>query len=486
MGGYGEPFLIACDRMLAGRLLDQLPLGGRIAQARTLVSRDESLLPDDVLKFRVDGGPLLKDLMATINAGNNPAAQPSLQSVESVEAKVSALALSRIQLPEIAVPSLDTEKPMAALHERTGMLTFVSVGNRVYGVLAADGKIVMWDVPGANRLPGEIGRLLKAIGVGKNRGKRIAEDDSWKEAGAAIRDRLLPDDTILTSSRFDQLIVVPDGPLWYLPFEILPLKQLSQEDQPENPEPTEDAAIPLLGEKIAVRYAATPGLAMKPVAPPATNKAIGLASSKFFAPRDPEMEESMLQGIVDGMKEPVRLPLSADVPSSFLGGRVGHLVVAAAQNANLKNPLSANVGGYDRSSPQGSLAAWIRFPAKAPASVAMMGFRTPVDQGQMGDGNEIFMMLAGLQVAGVRDILISRWAVGGESSAMMLRELTQELPFIGLRESFARARVVLQNSALDPSAEPLLARAEADIEDLSGSYPLFWAGYLISAPDVEN
>ncbi len=437
-GGYTEPFIIACDKMLAGRFLDQLPLGGRVSQVRTLVSRDADLLPKDVVAFRDDGGQALKELLASVVNENNP----TPVSVEAMEARATALALDRIEFPEITIPSLDTEKPASTLPERTGLLTFVSVGNRVYGSLASNGKIVMWDIAGASRLPGEIGRLLKAIGVGKTRGKRIPENDDWKEAAVSLRQRLIPDESMLEKSGFDNLIVVPDGPLWYLPMEILPVG---------------DAKSPLVGEKMSVRYAATPGLAIKPVAPQSDNEAIGFVSARFFSPRELEIDESMQQSMIDGMKEPVRLPLASDAPSSFLGGRVGHLVIAATQNANLKQPLATNIAGYDRSSPYGTLGAWIRFPAAAPSSVVMMGMRSPIDQGQMGDGNDVFMMLAGLQVASVRDILISRWAVGGESSAMLLRELTQELPFIGLRESFTRAKIILQNSALDPSAEPLLA-----------------------------
>ena len=462
-GGYSEPLLIACDDMLAGRFLDQLPIGGRIAHVRTLVSRDTDLLPADAVAFRDNGGPAIKNLLASVGNENDP----TPASTEAVEASATALALDRIEFPSIAIPSLDSEKPVSKLSERTGMLTFVSVGNRVYGCMASDGKVVMWDIPAASRLPGEIARLLKAIGVGKNRGKRIAEDEQWKEAAVELRKRLIPNDSILSNAGFDSLIVVPDGPLWYLPMEILPIA---------------DAASPLLGEKMSVRYAATPGLAIKPVANPSKNQATGFVSAKFFSPREPEIDESIQQGIVDVMKQAVRLPTASNAPSSFLGGRIGHLVIAATQNANMKRPLLTNIAGYDRSSPYGTLSSWIRFPAATPSSVVLMGMRTPVDQGQMGDGNEVFTLLAGLQVAGVRDVLVSRWAVGGESSAILLRELTQELPFTGLRESYSRSRVILQNAGLDPSAEPLLARAEADVEGLSGKYPLFWAGYLVSSP----
>ena len=114
----------------------------------------------------------------------------------------------------------------------------------------------------------------------------------------------------------------------------------------------------------------------------------------------------------------------------------------------------------------------------------MSAFRTSVDFGQMGTGDEMFMTLCALNSAGVRSVLISRWAVGGESSAIALRELLQEVPFTGLLGAWQRARMVLRQSELDPSAEPLLKQSEHDREGLSGNEPLFWSGYLVSAPHL--
>ena len=149
---------------------------------------------------------------------------------------------------------------------------------------------------------------------------------------------------------------------------------------------------------------------------------------------------------------------------------------------NLKAPLVMNVAPYDQGNPAGTVAGWMRFPADVPRSVVLAGFRTPVGTGQMGTGDEVFMTLCGLHGAGVRSVLLSRWAVGGESASIALRELVQELPFTGMNASWQRARMVLRRSELDPAAEPLLTQADHEFEGLTGDQPLFWAGYLISAP----
>jgi hypothetical protein len=459
--GEADPLLVAGDAMLAARFQQRLPLGGRIAQVRALAGTDDSLLDPAVVELRNKLGRDMSELRAAALAGGVDPAQN-----DALEAKACAIAVSRVALPRISPPVLDEKLPVAKLPARTGLLTFINAGNQLYAAFAADGKVSTWTIAGANRLPNEVAQLLREIGVGKARGNRLPENDSWREAASKLRSRLIPDDQQLSAERFDELIVVPDGPLWYLPFEILPVS---------------DSQSPLLGDQLAVRYAPTPGLAIKTTALPADNPTIGLSAELFFAPRDPEQNETMIKSLLDVIGQPVRLPQTPMIPTSLLEANVGHLVIAATRSSE-KDTLLTSIATYDRDSPYGTLAAWMRFPLQVPRSVVLFGMRTPVDQGQMGSGEEIFMTLCALHVSGVRSVLLSRWAVGGESSAIALRELVQELPFAGLNSSWARARSVLRQSELNPESEPLLIKSEHARQGLTGDQPLFWAGYLLSSP----
>lgn len=459
-GGYAEPLLLASDMMLSSRFQQRLPLGGRIAQLRTLAWVDDSVLDKKTVEWRNKLGRPMAELRAA-------AADPA--QAGNLEAKACALAVARITLPQTLPPLLSEERPVAKLPTRTGLLTFTASGNRLFATISTNGKTSMWTVAGGSRLSAEIGRLLKAIGVGKTRGKRIPEDDSWREAAVDLRRHLIPDDAVLSEDQFDELIIVPDGSLWYLPFEILP---------------TQEKDSDLLGDKIAIRYMPTPGMALQSLAPPPASRVVGLCADLFFAPRDPEQNEAMIQSIMDVMNDPMRLPQSNQTPTSLLGDAIGHLVVAAPRSINPQNPLIMSPAPYDQDTAAGTLAAWMRFPTPSPRNVVLFGTRTPVGVGQMGTGDELFTALCGLYASGVRSVLLSRWAVGGESSAIALRELVQELPFIGLGSAWNRARMVLRRSELDPAAEPLLIQSEHDMEGLTGDQPLFWSGYLMSAPHL--
>ena len=135
--------------------------------------------------------------------------------------------------------------------------------------------------------------------------------------------------------------------------------------------------------------------------------------------------------------------------------------------------MSTPVSVYDGKSELGTLRAWLRLPAVVPQTIVLAGLRTPVDFGQFTDGHEVFTLLAGLHAAGVNEVLMSRWAVGGESSATLLRELSQEIPHTDLIAAFKRSRAVLRNTELSPEGEPLIGRADKDIAGLSGEAPVF-------------
>lgn len=466
--GYSDKFLIAVDALMADRFNSQLPLGGRLSQIRVLSRTADADLDPDVIAMRDQSGPSIKQLRASVSA----VPRPDLQQVNDWESAACQIALGRSQLPQVMPPPLDLKRPIAKLPRRTALLTFVQIGNKMHGMLAADGKISVWNVAGSGRLHSEVGRLLRGIGVGKNRGTRISDGNEWRTAASAIRRHLLPKDQTISADELDHLIVVPDGPLWYVPFELLPLTD-------------DDDDSDLLGDRISISYAPTPGLALNRIESQNNSRAIGIASGPLFAPKDGELNKVAIQSIIDVVPEPIDLAANTNEPSGLFGQSIGHFVVAAPRNATSKSlTTTMQLSPHDSDTPYGTLAGWIRFPAIVPRSVIMVGLRTPIDGGKMGTGQELFMTMCSLNAAGVENVLLSRWAVGGESTAILLREFLQELPFDGMQNAWNRAKLLLRRSELDPSSEPLLTKADREHVGLTGDVPLFWSGYLISAKQV--
>ena len=254
-----------------------------------------------------------------------------------------------------------------------------------------------------------------------------------------------------------------------MPFEILPI---------------EDRDSPLLGDKLKITYAATPALAIYPTALKTGNPVIALTAGKFFAPRETETNELMVQSIVDSLAAGavLRLPAEAAIPTSRSGEVAGHLMIGETTTPNSSSMLDSPLAEHETSMRFGRIRSWLGYPPVAPHSVFLAGFRSHLDTSQAVSGNELLQTIAALQYSGVRDVIISRWAVGGESTALIMREYAQEVPFLGPPGALARAKNVLRRSELSPLGEPTLSKSDQDRETLTGNEPFFWSSYLLATP----
>ncbi len=462
--------LVHCDSLLRARFVSALPLGGRVQHIRRLASGDASQL--DAVALGVLAKPPVKLRMMTeiLATPAPPPGSPELAARgRSLESLATQLALSRGVVPQTAPRPLGDSSALRNLPAGHGMLSFTDVGGTLIGSLVSGSEIQVWNVPASRQLSTEVGKVLRGIGANVPRGNlsRLDDDANWKADAAKLRQKLIPDDRLAELGRLQHVTIVPDGVLWYLPMELLPLG---------------DADAALLGEQVSVRYAPTLGLAIHPAGPVNPQLPIGTVSQLFFAPRDGNLNSSLMTQLADALEQHVALPGTPATASSQLGHSISCLAVLAAVTPNPATPLATAVSLYDTGATTGSLAAWLRFPAQPPATLYLPGFRTAAGGAQLGDGRELFMTLTALHTAGVRDILISRWPVGGESTALLSREFLQELPFEGIEPAWRRAVQTLRQAPLNPETEPLLGAKDQKRESLQGNHPLFWAGYLLVSP----
>ncbi len=464
--------LVRTDTLLAERFSQTLPMAGRVAHVRALANADDKALSDDQRLFRNQGPPEFKRLRQLVLANAKLVPETVNEGVvaqlgKEQESVATLIALSRGTLPRLAPPRVDEKAPIETLPKRTALVSFAFAGNRLHATFSLNGKTQMWTVNNTTRMPAMIASVLRSIGVGKTRGSRLPEDTTWRKDAATLMKLLFPDASLFAGTDIDHLVIVPDGALWYLPLEMLPMDGADSE---------------MLGDKISVRYAATPGLALKPVPIRRRNPAVGIVASRFFAPREMEVNTAITQSIIDAAEGSILLPVAGMPPTTMLGIAMDSLIVAAPSVVDTSNPFAMSVLPYEAGKPHAALGAWLQFPSQVPATLALAGFRSQAEAARLGDGRDLFMVLCALHTAGVRDVLISRWAVGGESTAIALREFSQELPFSGMVDAWGRARMVLRRTDLDPQTEPLLTHADKDLERVTGEEPLFWAGYLLSSP----
>ncbi|MGV3485991.1 MAG: CHAT domain-containing protein [Planctomycetaceae bacterium] len=467
-----EELLVLIDALHRQRFLATQSLGGRVLQARRLAATDKTLLPEKAAAAMLKSPPAMLQMMDLLATPPPLPGTPELaQRGQRLESLAAQLALQRGEIPAAAPPVIAGVSDLEKLPNGYGLLTYVDVGGPVIAALATQGKIKTWNLPSSKAIHADTLKLLREIGVTANRAaSRLEGENKWKQEAATLRRKLIPDEFLGDIESLTDLIVVPDGALWYLPMELLPLG---------------DENTPLLGEKLAVRYSPTPALAIHPVAFSNFERPIGLVTQLFFAPRDGEANEQLINQITESLKAFSKLPANPPVPGSLLGESIGALAVLGVVTPNPANPFAFSPAIYDASDSLGSLGAWLRFPSRVPATVYLAGYRTAAVGNALGDGRELFLTLTGLHCSGVRDIVVSRWPVGGESTAILTKEFLQELPFEGVPQAWRRAVQSLRQSPLRPAGEPLLNAKDQERLELTGDHPLFWAGYLVDSPPIE-
>ncbi|HBJ38116.1 MAG TPA: hypothetical protein DDZ51_25845 [Planctomycetaceae bacterium] len=461
--------LVNCDAFVRNRFLMALPLGGRVQQIRTIAATDQSLLGQPALDLLANPPTQLQGMMAILAAPvPAPGRAELFQRGRGLESLATQIALSRRPLPVAMPRPLADSKDLQRLPAGHAMLTYTEVGATLIATLTIGKDTKMWNVPLARQLPGDIAKLIKGIGAGgRNAASRLDEGAAWTVDAATIRRKLFPNEYLDSIDQIQHLVIVPDGQLWYLPFELLPVG---------------DENATLMGDKISIRYAPTPGLAIHPTSIARLDQSIGTSAQLFFAPRDGNLNAVMVGRVIESIENHTVIPGEPAVASNQIGQTIGFYGVLGAITPDPLKPLMTNLSGYDTDPASSTLAAWMRLPSNLPRGIFLPGYRTAAGGSQLGDGRELFMTLTSLQVAGVRDVVISRWPVGGESTAILTKEFLQELPFDGIDPSWRRAIQTLRRTNLVPESEPLLGAKDQKRDELTGDHPLFWSGYMMVSP----
>ena len=273
---------------------------------------------------------------------------------------------------------------------------------------------------------------------------------------------------------------MPDGVLWYLPFETL---QVADEQ--------DTAASQSLLAKTRIRYLPTLGLAMPDRRELRTLGEIGVVSQGSHSGTDTAAAATQVTRLAKlGARASLLqrpLPAASPVCGSLLDTLVVFDDLTAADKGSGDGSQSAcyewSPIPLDRSADAGWLSHWYARPLGHPARYFLPSFRTAAQSAlrQIGSaprGNDLFLTACGLMSAGARTVLLSRWRTGGESSDELIRQFAQELPYTSAADAWQRSVQVLWETPLDAEHEPRIARS-ASVAGTTGRHPLLWSGYMV-------
>lgn len=321
--------------------------------------------------------------------------------------------------------------------------------------------------------------LLKEIGVSDQSGAidvKTIEALDWKKDAAALREKIFPDVDDAQWGEFREMVVVPDGLLWYLPFEIL---QTGDGDDLKN-----------LGDRLKIRYSPTLNLAYAPLRPGRGMNRTAVVAARFHPKGDPEDSVRAMEELKTDIPNASEFKGRIAYPSNLIGAVSDQVIsfldlpFVSKDGAMAIRPMQLDKTKKGKPLEGSALGGWLLFPFDGPEKVILPGHSSGGAAGvKRQNGDDLFLTTTSLLASGVRTILISRWRAGGPNSLALARKFavsSQTKPAIeALAESTAEARQM----ELDLDAEPRVKATDL-ASALKADHPFFWAGnMLVEIPD---
>ena len=285
---------------------------------------------------------------------------------------------------------------------------------------------------------------------------------------------MLLEGSSLTPGHVKELIIVPDGVTWYVPFEALVATVRTAERRRSSKSPR-------------VRYAPTVGLAFSSSCAWRRIQRTGVVLGKMVPGEKPE-EPRRIGRVADGCRaialparHAVRGAVARDGIAAGRAGRCSTMSTPAAPIRFAWSPLP-----IDRAAQAGTLDQWLALPGDGPQRILLPGMHTLAERGGKAARNrdagppEVICstpVAASCRQAPKRRCL-SRWRVGGQSTLDLMREFIQELPHTAADEAWQRSVQLTMEAPIDAALEKRV-KATKNGAPLTGKHPFFWAGYLV-------
>jgi hypothetical protein len=487
------------ERARAARFIASLPLGGRLLSLRWVLEAPESALDQTDRLERInlygrfpdyeqlvqqwrDGYRQLQMLpLAPDDVKQQQRQRQLLTALDQIDRSrdllLREIACSREPSGTTFPPQLSFDEIRARLGDGRLLWSFFVSGGQVYSFWLSSDQFDAWQVAPSEQLAVKVRALLRAMGhvrAGRTLRSDDLADDEWKTLAEELLGLLLQGRPVGRILQADEVVVVPDGVLWYVPFEALADKQIGDRD-----------AVPTLLGRVRWRYAPTAALAFRGPSTRSVPRSTLVAMDRVRKKDEAAVWDDQLYDDLAAMGQPgdllkVRSPVGPPLPPNL----IDRLVVLGETTWNDQGPSAWQpLPPRSGRNVQATLADFVDRPWQGLTDVVLTGLHTPADKA-LADvdadaaGRDLFMASAAWMATGARTVVLSRWYVGGQSTRRLMREFLRELPRAPASEAWQRAVLLSARHELDPLEEPRLDdRAGGPLP--RAAHPFFWAGYLL-------
>jgi len=490
-----EKAVAITDLIRRRRFHSTLDAGGRLLALRRLLAAPVASLDDNTRNLRGDylaRYPVFAELLRRgdaieaelrllpVSPADSRAVKKQHQLIsqlttvsESQERIIRSIALQREAIPFDFPPVRLLPQVQQDMGERQLVLSFLATSRYVHVHAITRDKMFQWRIAAPGAVKQNLMVMLKAMGHHDGNhllDDKLLDDNGWREPARLLLKLLTAEEKYLNWDDFDELVIVPDGVLWYAPFGACPASDTGQQ---------------LLQKKLDLRFAPTISLATRSRQRPSPVSRTGVVTGRLFPRDNNELALAAAERVKQHLGGVENIPDRLPGRSSVFSATIDRLLVLDEIKDKAAEPYKLSPMQSDRGHPGSLLAEWISLPYSGPQQIALPGFHTAAEESlrKGGNGNELFVTVCGLMASGARTILLSRWRTGGQTTNELTREFVQELPHTTAAKAWRRSVVLVHDHRLDFEAEPRL-RVTAD-KKRYGSHPFFWSGYLLVDTGVD-
>jgi tetratricopeptide (TPR) repeat protein len=349
------------------------------------------------------------------------------------------------------------------------ILYTVATSNAIYffSVDVSGAKLLAWQTP--KKVASDINQIFRESNLSERQlDEDMLKDEKWRVLAHKVAEAWFPALDLSGLNESSEIVIIPDGILWYAPFEMLQIGAAAEQSKS-------------LFELAAIRYSPTLGLAVtkQRAYKPWTRTAV------FSGPLDKKFENEWTQARVQDYQKQsptiVNFDERLEIPSGLYNTIIDQVVVWTESIRPQRGGAYALTPVEKDGKTGSNLASWLSLPFDGAEHVVLPCFSGDGETGVKGrvDGHEYFITACSLFASGTRTLLISRWNVGGDSTLEVSRKyldnLAADMSPVSAWHSAAHA---LTQTKLDWSKETRLKPAKTPPE-VTGAHPLFWSSYML-------
>jgi tetratricopeptide (TPR) repeat protein len=322
-----------------------------------------------------------------------------------------------------------------------------------------------------------LAELLKKMGVSEAAvDVGTLQSEEWKKLSQTFSEKLFEGLSLVDLSQLKELVIVPDGLLWYFPFESVQVPA--------------DASTANLIDKVEIRYSPTLFLAYDGRRMKRDLKIKAVVFAKIHAKLDRTVEQNAFTELITAIPDILKLEtFTKKIQPEIFATQLDQLLVW--NEIDLGRSSGLELAPIDL--PQATrtpLRLWLLLPWRTPEHVIMPALQSDAGNNFRAKrkGSDLFMASLGMMASGTRSMIFSRWRTGGANSLAFSRNYFQRLGKMSTAQAFKESLVAARDMNLNYEIEPQI-RSKRNEPVLKAAHPYFWSPYMrfeIPLADSEN